>query len=50
MRRLKPGAGVGEALRILRKRIPASRKDEVLSGKMEKVREMILNGTFEGKD
>lgn len=45
---LKPGRGVAEGLRRLRVHVKASRGDEVLSGKMERAKELILNGSFSG--
>ncbi len=46
-RPLKSGALVEEGVAILRKTVKASRGDEVLSGKLEAARELILNGAFE---
>ncbi|MHB2026137.1 MAG: histidine ammonia-lyase [Elusimicrobiota bacterium] len=45
---LKPGKGVARALRLLRAEVSASRGDEILGPKMEKARELILSGHFEG--
>ncbi|MEK7389912.1 MAG: histidine ammonia-lyase [Elusimicrobiota bacterium] len=46
-RPLRSGRGVERALAILRSQVKASRGDEVLSGKLETAREMILSGAFE---
>ncbi len=45
---LRPGSGVAAGLKVLRKKITAARKDEILSGKMEAARELVLGGGFEG--
>jgi len=45
---LRPGRGVEQGLKLLRARVSRSQGDEVLSGKMEHARDLILNGYFEG--
>jgi len=47
-RPLKPGKGVAEGLRRLRRRIAASKGDESLSGKIETAHELISKGHFGG--
>jgi len=46
-RPLKSGRGVEEGLEVLRSRVKAARGDEVLSGKLETAREMVLSGAFD---
>jgi len=46
-RPLKSGALVEKGLKVLRAEIPASRRDEALSGKLERAREMVLKGAFD---
>jgi histidine ammonia-lyase len=46
-RPLKSGAAVEKGLRILRFEVKASKGDEVLSGKLETARELVLSGAFE---
>jgi histidine ammonia-lyase len=46
-RPLKSGAVVERGLAILRAEIRASRGDEILSGKLERAREMVLAGAFD---
>ena len=46
-RPLKSGKGVEEGLAVLRSKVKASRGDEVLSGKLETARELILSGAFD---
>jgi histidine ammonia-lyase len=46
-RPLKSGALVEKGLAVLRRRVAKSRGDEILSGKLETAREMILSGDFE---
>ncbi len=46
-RPLKSGRGVEAGLAVLRRQVKASRRDEVLSGKLETAREMILLGAFD---
>ena len=46
-RPLKSGRGVEAGLKILRSQVKASRRDEILSGKLETAREMILSGAFD---
>ena len=46
-RPLKSGRGVENGLAVLRTKIKASRRDEILSGKLEAAREMILSGAFD---
>jgi len=46
-RPLKSGAVVERGLKILRSKVKATRGDEILSGKLETAREMILSGAFE---
>ncbi|HXT00570.1 MAG TPA: histidine ammonia-lyase, partial [Elusimicrobiota bacterium] len=43
-RPLKSGRVVEEGLKILRSKVKATKRDEVLSGKLETAREMILSG------
>jgi histidine ammonia-lyase len=45
---LKPGKGVAEGLRRLRRRVPASKGDESLSGKIETAHRMIVEGHLGG--
>ncbi|MBI4062173.1 MAG: histidine ammonia-lyase [Elusimicrobia bacterium] len=47
-RPLKSGRGVEEGLAVLRAKVRASRGDEVLSGKLEAARELLLAGAFDG--
>jgi len=46
-RPLKSGRGVEAGLKVLRAKVKASRGDEVLSGKLETAREMVLSGAFD---
>lgn len=46
-RPLKSGRGVEAGLAVLRARIKASKGDEVLSGKLETARELVLSGAFD---
>jgi histidine ammonia-lyase len=46
-RPLKSGRGVEAGLAVLRAKVKASRGDEVLSGKLETARELILSGAFD---
>ncbi|UPT74480.1 MAG: histidine ammonia-lyase [Elusimicrobiota bacterium] len=46
-RPLKSGKGVEAGLAVLRKKVKASKGDEVLSGKLEAARELILSGAFD---
>ncbi len=46
-RPLKSGKAVEAGLAILRKTVAASRGDEVLSGKLETARELVLSGAFD---
>jgi histidine ammonia-lyase len=46
-RPLKSGRRVEAGLAVLRKKVKASKGDEVLSGKLEAAREMVLSGAFE---
>jgi histidine ammonia-lyase len=46
-RPLKSGHAVERGLKILRSKVKATRGDEVLSGKLEAAREMVLAGAFE---
>ncbi len=46
-RPLKSGKGVEEGLAVLRRKVKASRGDEVLSGKLETARELVLSGAFD---
>jgi len=46
-RPLKSGRVVEQGLKILRSKVKATKRDEVLSGKLETAREMILSGAFE---
>ncbi len=46
-RPLKSGRGVEAGLAVLRSKVKASRGDEVLSGKLEIARELILSGAFD---
>jgi histidine ammonia-lyase len=46
-RPLKSGALVEKGLKVLRSRVKAAKGDEVLSGRLETAREMILSGAFE---
>src|SRR5581483_7669924 len=45
-RPLAPGKGVAEGLALLRKQAAPARGDEVLSQRMERVRDLILCGYF----
>jgi histidine ammonia-lyase len=45
---LRSGHGVEEGLAILRSKVPPTKGDEVLSGRLETARELILTGAFEG--
>jgi histidine ammonia-lyase len=47
-RPLKSGAGVEAGLAILRQEVKATRRDEVLSSRLETARDMILKGAFDG--
>ena len=47
-RPLKSGAVVERGLQILRARVKATKGDEILSGKLETAREMVLSGAFDG--
>ncbi|MBI5631404.1 MAG: histidine ammonia-lyase [Elusimicrobia bacterium] len=44
---LVPGRGVARGLELLRREIKPNRGDEVLSGKMERARELVLAGGFD---
>ncbi|MBI2384392.1 MAG: histidine ammonia-lyase [Elusimicrobia bacterium] len=46
-RPLKSGRGVEAGLAVLRSKVKASRGDEVLSGKLETARELVLSGAFD---
>ncbi|PIR17258.1 MAG: histidine ammonia-lyase, partial [Elusimicrobia bacterium CG11_big_fil_rev_8_21_14_0_20_64_6] len=46
-RPLKSGKGVEAGLAVLRSRVKASKGDEILSGKLETARELILSGAFD---
>ncbi len=46
-RPLRSGAGVEKGLAILRSKVKATRRDEVLSGRLEDAREMVLSGAFD---
>ncbi|MDP3081999.1 MAG: hypothetical protein Q8M90_14340, partial [Brevundimonas sp.] len=46
-RPLKSGKGVEAGLAVLRSRVKASKGDEVLSGKLETARELVLSGAFD---
>ena len=46
-RPLKSGRGVEAGLAILRSKVKASKGDEVLSGKLETARDLILSGAFD---
>jgi histidine ammonia-lyase len=46
-RPLRSGSGVESGLAVLRTKVRASRRDEILSGKLEAAREMILSGAFD---
>lgn len=46
-RPLKSGKGVEAGLAVLRSRVKASKGDEVLSGKLEIARELVLSGAFD---
>ncbi|OGR96696.1 MAG: histidine ammonia-lyase [Elusimicrobia bacterium RBG_16_66_12] len=46
-RPLKSGRRVEAGLAVLRRKVKASKGDEVLSGKLETAREMVLSGAFE---
>ncbi len=46
---LKPGRGVARGLERLRREIEPSHEDEILSPKMERARELVLNGYFSGE-
>ena len=48
-RPLKSGRGVEAGLAVLRSKVKASRGDEVLSGKLEAARELVLSGAFDEK-
>ncbi|MEK7857585.1 MAG: histidine ammonia-lyase [Elusimicrobiota bacterium] len=43
---LKPGRGAAEGLRRLRAKVPPAKGDEVFGPRMERVRELILEGYF----
>jgi len=44
---LRSGPGVEKARKLLRAKIPAAKGDEILSPRMERTRELILEGYFE---
>ncbi len=46
-RPLKSGKGVEAGLAVLRSKVKASKGDEVLSGKLEIARELVLSGAFD---
>jgi histidine ammonia-lyase len=46
-RPLKSGAVVERGLKILRSKVKATKGDEILSGKLETAREMVLSGAFD---
>lgn len=46
-RPLRSGNGVEAGLAVLRSKVKASRGDEVLSGKLELARELVLSGAFD---
>lgn len=46
-RPLKSGRGVEAGLKALRAKVKATRGDEVLSGKLEAARELVLSGAFD---
>ena len=46
-RPLKSGRGVEAGLAVLRSKVKATRGDEVLSGKLETARELVLSGAFD---
>lgn len=48
-RPLKSGRGVEAGLAVLRSRVKPTRRDEILSGKLEAARELILSGAFDLK-
>jgi histidine ammonia-lyase len=47
-RPLRSGKGVEAGVSILRSHVKASKSDEILSGKLETARELILSGAFDG--
>ena len=46
-RPLKSGVGVEKGLAILRSKVKATKRDEVLSGRLEAARELVLSGAFD---
>jgi histidine ammonia-lyase len=46
-RPLKSGRGVEAGLAVLRAKVKPTRRDEVLSGKLETARELVLSGAFD---
>jgi histidine ammonia-lyase len=46
-RPLKSGAVVERGLKILRSKVKATKGDEILSGKLETARELVLSGAFD---
>jgi histidine ammonia-lyase len=46
-RPLKSGAVVERGLKILRSKVKATKGDEILSGKLELARELVLSGAFD---
>ena len=46
-RPLKSGAVVERGLKILRSKVKATHGDEILSGKLETARELVLSGAFD---
>ncbi|MBI5246622.1 MAG: histidine ammonia-lyase [Elusimicrobia bacterium] len=49
-RPLKSGHGVEAGLKVLRSKVKASKGDEVLSGKLETARELVLSGAFDAAE
>lgn len=47
-RPLKSGKGVEKGLDVLRAKVKPTKRDEVLSGRLETARELILSGAFDG--
>ena len=46
-RPLRSGRLVEEGVRVLRRSVPATKTDEILSGRLEAARELVLEGAFE---
>lgn len=47
-RPLRSGKGVEAGLAVLRSKVKGSKGDEILSGKLEAARELVLSGAFDG--